>query len=95
MVAKRQGAQMTEKNKQLVAPTEQLLTMIANISTRLSSQIQVLAGSATASRKTLDRLNRSLQRQELSESSKIVTGQGKRYHHDDVKQQRQLGGKFN
>eukprot|EP00978_Attheya_sp_CCMP212_P036622 scaffold167598_cov60-Attheya_sp.AAC.2 len=63
MAAKRQGAQMTEKNKQLVAPTEQLLNMIATISTRSSSksQVQVLAGSATASRKTLDRLNRSLQ----------------------------------
>jgi hypothetical protein len=33
MAAKCQGAQTTEKNKQLVAPTEQLLTTIANIST--------------------------------------------------------------
>jgi hypothetical protein len=71
MAAKRQGAQVADKNKQLVAPTEQLLNMIATISTRSSSQIQVLAGSATASRKTLDRLNRSLQfaAKESSESS--------------------------
>jgi hypothetical protein len=71
MAAKRQGAQMAEKNKQLVAPTEQLLNTIATISARLSSQIQVLAGSGTASRKTLDRLNRYLQfaTKESSESS--------------------------
>jgi hypothetical protein len=61
VAAKRQGAQMTEKNKQLVAPTEQLLNIIATISAQSSSQIQVLAGSGTASCKTLDCLNRSLQ----------------------------------
>jgi hypothetical protein len=58
----RSGVQMSSGNKQVLGPTDNILNLIA---TRHSSgrdifPCQVLAGSATASRRTLDRLNKAL-----------------------------------
>jgi hypothetical protein len=60
LATKRAGAELTADNKQVIVPTEQLLKMIAMSALRDSSRLQVLAGSATASRRTLDRLNRAM-----------------------------------
>lgn len=62
MAAKRKGTEFTD-DKQVLTPTEKLLGLVA--SCHLAGQenappVQLLAGSATASRKTLDRLNRAL-----------------------------------
>mmetsp|Transcript_16900 Transcript_16900/g.25567 ORF Transcript_16900/g.25567 Transcript_16900/m.25567 type:complete len:609 (-) Transcript_16900:88-1914(-) len=62
LTAKRQGIEFTSTN-QIVSPTEKILNMIASsslIGGDNASPAQILAGSATASRKTLDRLNKSL-----------------------------------
>lgn len=62
LTAKRQGIEFTSTN-QIVSPTEKILNMIASSSLMggdNASPAQILAGSATASRKTLDRLNKSL-----------------------------------
>ena len=58
----RSGIQMSSGSKQVVGPTDNILNLIA---TRYGSgrdifPCQVLAGSATASRRTLDRLNKAL-----------------------------------
>jgi len=60
--AKRQGVEFTQSN-QLVSPTEKILNLIASshlVGGDDASPAQIFAGSATASRKTLDRLNKSL-----------------------------------
>ena len=62
MAVKRQGIELSNA-QQVVSPTENILRLVA---TRRfaggdeSSPFQIIAGSATASRKTLDRLNRAL-----------------------------------
>lgn len=58
----RGGLQMSSDNNQVVGPTDRLLNLIAtrSASGRDIFPCQVLAGSATASRKTLDRLNKAL-----------------------------------
>ncbi len=60
--AKRAGTELTSDNKQIVVPTERLLRLIATSRSVAggSAPPQVLAGSATASRRTLDRLNRAM-----------------------------------
>lgn len=61
--AKRAGTELTSDNKQIVVPTERLLRLIASSRIGGSALLpppQVLAGSATASRRTLDRLNRAM-----------------------------------
>lgn len=60
--AKRAGTELTSDNKQIVVPTERLLRLIATsrIVAGGSPPPQILAGSATASRRTLDRLNRAM-----------------------------------
>jgi len=75
MAAKRNGVEFSS-DKQIVGPTETLLKMIsarrlytADGSTTRS--YQVLAGSATASRKTLDRLNKALRDAALDASSNV------------------------
>jgi len=70
MAAKRSGVEINTA-EDIISPTEKILNIIA--SNRLAGGAdttppQVLAGSATASRKTLDRLNRSL-RNAAAESS--------------------------
>jgi hypothetical protein len=65
LASKRAGAELSADNKQVVVPTEQLLrlialTVVANTSSESQPAMQVLAGSATASRRTLDRLNRAM-----------------------------------
>jgi Helicase conserved C-terminal domain len=62
MTAKRQGAE-TNSDKQLIAPTEKLLGLVASnrfVGGVNANAPQILAGSATASRRTLDRLNSAL-----------------------------------
>lgn len=63
MSAKRKDAAINDE-KQLVSPTEKLLNLVATCrfvgDDASTAPPQVLAGSATASRKTLDRLNRAL-----------------------------------
>jgi len=64
MAAKRSGVEFSA-DKQIVGPTETLLKMIANrrlytADGSTPTPYHVLAGSATASRKTLDRLNKAL-----------------------------------
>lgn len=77
MAAKRQGVEF-DSDKQIVGPTETILKMVAN--RRLytadgseTSSYQVLAGSATASRKTLDRLNKALRNAAMDASSNVDT----------------------
>ena len=63
MTAKRQGAEMTSNDKQSIAPTERLLRLVAShrfVGGGNSKAPLILAGSATASRRTLDRLNQAL-----------------------------------
>jgi len=66
MALKRSGTELTSDNKQGVTPTERLLRLIASCRIVGSSDNvkhqppQVIAGSATASRRTLDRLNRAM-----------------------------------
>jgi hypothetical protein len=66
LATKRAGAELTSDNKQVIVPTEQLLRLIAmsrpysRDATSANGDLQVLAGSATASRRTLDRLNRAM-----------------------------------
>jgi hypothetical protein len=65
MAAKRKGIELSSgDNKKEVSLTEKLLKLVATRrfagGDELSSPIQIIAGSATASRKTLDRLNRAL-----------------------------------
>ena len=62
MAAKRQGVEVNEA-KQIVSPTEKLLRFVASrrfAGGEGSTPFQIIAGSATASRKTLDNLNRVL-----------------------------------
>lgn len=79
MAAKRQGVEF-DSDKQIVGPTETILKMVAG--RRLyttdytadgssTSSYQVLAGSATASRKTLDRLNKALRNAAIDASSNV------------------------
>jgi len=77
MAAKRRGVEFTS-DKQIVGPTERILKMIAG--RRLytaerseTSSNQVLAGSATASRKTLDRLNKALRDAAMDAASNVDT----------------------
>jgi hypothetical protein len=74
MAAKRKGTDII--NKQVVSPTEKLLSIVAScrFSGENATPPQVLAGSATASRKTLDRLNRALRiaAQEASSTFELV-----------------------
>ena len=66
MTAKRQGAETTKQHsnkQQLIAPTEKLLNFVAShrfVGGVNAKPPQILAGSATASRRTLDRLNSAL-----------------------------------
>jgi len=77
LAAKRKGVEFTS-DKQIVGPTEKILKIVANrrLYTASSSgqyinSCQVLAGSATASRKTLDRLNKALRDAAMDSSSNI------------------------
>jgi hypothetical protein len=74
MTAKRKGTDII--NKQVVSPTEKLLSIVASyrFTGENAAPPQVLAGSATASRKTLDRLNRALRiaAQEASSTLELV-----------------------
>jgi len=78
MAAKRQGIEFSS-DKQIVGPTETILKMIANRrlytsdGSTTTSSYQVLAGSATASRKTLDRLNKALRDAAMDASSNVET----------------------
>lgn len=58
----RSGIQMSTGNRQVMGPTDNILNLIAtrHASGRDIFPCQVLAGSATASRRTLDRLNKAL-----------------------------------
>lgn len=76
--AKRNGIEFSENSKQIVGPTETLLKMIAGRrlytvdgDASTATPYQVLAGSATASRKTLDRLNKALRDAALDASSNV------------------------
>jgi len=71
MAAKRTGTEFSSSTKQVVGPTENLLKMIA--SRRQNTAVQVLAGSATASRKTLDRLNKAMYDAAADASSNVDT----------------------
>jgi hypothetical protein len=70
MSAKRGGTEI--KNNQLVSPTEKIVNMVASSSSSDSTPRQVLAGSATASRKTLDRLQRILRSAAIQEAASTV-----------------------
>jgi superfamily II DNA/RNA helicase len=75
MAAKRNGVEFSS-DKQIVGPTETILKMIANrrlytTDGSTCSSYQVLAGSATASRKTLDRLNKALRDAAMDASSNV------------------------
>ena len=84
LAAKRDGAEFSSDSK-IVGPTETLLKLIAgrrsytvtssvddNGTTSVSSYpYQILAGSATASRKTLDRLNKALRGAAMDVSSTV------------------------
>lgn len=77
MAAKRDGIEFSS-DKQIVGPTETILKMIANrrlytTDGSMTSSYQVLAGSATASRKTLDRLNKALRDAAMDASSDVDT----------------------
>jgi superfamily II DNA/RNA helicase len=75
MAAKRGGTEIN-KNKQLVSPTEKIVNMVASSTETSTTQdappVQVLAGSATASRKTLERLQRMLRAAAVQEASSTV-----------------------
>jgi hypothetical protein len=74
--AKQAGTQLdNENNSQVVAPTDQLLRLIA---AKLGDQDrpQIIAASATASRRTLDRLNRALR----TANSAAASGDVEREH---------------
>jgi superfamily II DNA/RNA helicase len=77
MAAKRQGVEFSS-DKQIVGPTETLLKMIsgrrlytANGNGSSTTPYHVIAGSATASRKTLDRLNKALRDSAMDASSTV------------------------
>lgn len=79
MSAKRQGTEVSTTTKQVVSPTEKLLGLIA--SRRFAggdgaTPCQILAGSATASRRTLDRLNKAVRfaAQEAPGTVEVVWG---------------------
>ena len=56
---KRRGVQLDDDSNRILSDTERILGLVAN--SRLVNGVpQILAGSATASRKTLDRLNQAL-----------------------------------
>uniref|UniRef100_A0A7S4N898 ATP-dependent RNA helicase n=1 Tax=Odontella aurita TaxID=265563 RepID=A0A7S4N898_9STRA len=62
LAAKRRGMQMDD-NKRIISDTERILGLVASnrmMGEEETAPAQVLAGSATASRKALDRLNRAL-----------------------------------
>ena len=76
MAAKRRGVEF-DSDKQIVGPTETILKMVAGrrlysadgTTASTTSSFQVFAGSATASRKTLDRLNKALRNAAMDASS--------------------------
>lgn len=75
LAAKRRGIEFSS-DKQIVGPTETILKMIAGrrlytADGSMTSSYQVLAGSATASRKTLDRLNKALRDAAMDASSNV------------------------
>jgi len=75
MAAKRRGVEFSS-DKQIVGPTETLLKMIAgrrvySADGAPTTPFQVLAGSATASRKTLDRLNKALRDAAMDASQNV------------------------
>ncbi len=77
MAAKRRGVEF-DNDKQIVGPTETILKMVAGrrlytADGSTTSSYQVLAGSATASRKTLDRLNKALRNAAMDASSDVET----------------------
>jgi len=77
MAAKRRGVEFTS-DKQIVGPTERILKMIAGrrlytADGSTTSSYQLLAGSATASRKTLDRLNKALRDAATDAASDVET----------------------
>eukprot|EP00531_Pseudo-nitzschia_arenysensis_P014672 CAMPEP_0116131070 /NCGR_PEP_ID=MMETSP0329-20121206/8812_1 /TAXON_ID=697910 /ORGANISM="Pseudo-nitzschia arenysensis, Strain B593" /LENGTH=623 /DNA_ID=CAMNT_0003625481 /DNA_START=12 /DNA_END=1883 /DNA_ORIENTATION=- len=77
MAAKRAGVEF-DNDKQIVGPTETILKMVAGrrlytVDGSTTSSYQVLAGSATASRKTLDRLNKALRNAAMDASSDVET----------------------
>jgi hypothetical protein len=61
--AKRNGVEMASGNRQIVGPTDTILKLIASRYSAGGDAVtpyQVIAGSATASRRTLERLNQAL-----------------------------------
>jgi hypothetical protein len=78
---KRQGVQISTGMQQAVSPTEQLLQLVVSyrfVGGDKAGPPQILAGSATASRRTLDRLNRALKAaaQEGTASSRELVWSG-------------------
>ncbi|MGK3734602.1 MAG: hypothetical protein ACI8RD_006163 [Bacillariaceae sp.] len=79
MAAKRNGIQFSPSMKaQVVGPTENLLKLIASRRSlsadgEITTPYQVIAGSATASRKTLDRLNKAMKDAASDASSNVDT----------------------
>ena len=77
MAAKRNGVQFSPSMKaQVVGPTENLLKLIASrrvlsADGEETTPYQVIAGSATASRKTLDRLNKAMKDAASDASSNV------------------------
>ena len=78
MAAKRKGIEFSSDTKQIVGPTETILKMIAGRrqytvsgDSLVTTPYQVIAGSATASRKTLDRLNKALRDAAMDASSSV------------------------
>mmetsp|Transcript_18966 Transcript_18966/g.47080 ORF Transcript_18966/g.47080 Transcript_18966/m.47080 type:complete len:603 (-) Transcript_18966:2257-4065(-) len=75
MAAKRAGIEF-DNDKQIVGPTETILKLVAGrrlytVDGSSTSSCQVLAGSATASRKTLDRLNKALRNAAMDASQDV------------------------
>jgi superfamily II DNA/RNA helicase len=72
--AKRTGIEISATNKQIVAPTDTLLKLIASrysAGGAAARPYQIIAGSATASRRTLDRLNKALYDAAIHASSTV------------------------
>jgi len=74
--AQRKGLEMSSTQKQVVVPTDAILKLIAARYSVGSDMVpntpnQVIAGSATASRRTLDRLNKALYDAAIEASSTV------------------------
>jgi len=74
MAAKRKGIEMSSTNKQIVTPTDMILKFIASRQSaggKDATPCQIIAGSATASRRTLNRLNKALYDAAIEASSTV------------------------